>query len=782
MRRAAVAFVILGAAVLSGHAQSTSVTIRGRVLGADTGDPLPHARVVLFNDATPLSPVFTDRDGRFVFTALPTGRYRLSMTKAGYAATTIFRSDEAPADGVDVRLPRSSAISGHVVDAFGEPSVGVTVTVNLRGRGNDPRASAIVKTTQTDDLGEYRAGGLPEGSFVVSVNLMQMDAQGNFARRATYYPGVTTLAGAEAITLLAGDQKAGVDFAGIASQPTSFTVATQIVQNPTLRLAGPALQPSAPEQGAGTIRGRVTRSDGLPLPHATVTTNVPQNTGGNRALSLPRVITTDDDGRFEFSGLPRGTYRINANKLGYTGAAYGQRMATDRGEPVNLADGESRSRVDIVLSRYSSVAGRVVDEFGDPVESAAVNVGQIKFQSGRRRLAGVDGAVGQATDDLGRYRIYGLQPGQYIVTATVGQVTPFQPTPDFLGYAPTYFPGTPNPVEAQAVSVGVSQDLVGIDLTLVQVPTARIVGTRLKSNGDPLGGSLVLVPSQRSAAIVTPPTGARTYPDGRFEFPNVPPGEYVIQADGGKQDASIEGEFASQFVTVNGADVTDVSLQASQGSTIRGRVTFEGDTPPPRGVTIVPARADLDRTPLMNGSIAHGDVRPDLTFEVSGIRGPRRLTLDQPPAGWMLKAVLVNGIDVTDMPLPFGSREQSLTDVEIVLTNRMTELTGAVPDTRGRAVIEYALIVFPSDREQWYPGSRYVRRSSPDAAGAFRVRGLPPGDYFVAPVAGMRAGVVPDGDDSWQDPEFLEAVAVRATRVTLAEGQKLSVKPHLVAP
>ena len=234
-------------------------------------------------------------------------------------------------------------------------------------------------------------------------------------------------------------------------------------------------------------------------------------------------------------------------------------------------------------------------------------------------------------------------------------------------------------------------------------------------------------------------------------------------------------------MTVNGADVADVVLQASPGSTIGGHVTSDGDALPARRLTIVPARADLDRTPLRDGSIARGEVQLDLTFQMSGIHGPRRLTIEQPPAGWALKAVLVHGIDVTDMPLPFGSKEQSLSDVEIVVTNRLTELNGAVLDTRGHPVTDYALVMFSLDRAQWYPGSRYLRRSGPDAAGTFRVRALPPGDFLIAAIARTGTGLNTDGDDSWQDPEWLESIAPRATRVTLAEGQKLSVNPPLIS-
>jgi hypothetical protein len=137
-------------------------------------------------------------------------------------------------------------------------------------------------------------------------------------------------------------------------------------------------------------------------------------------------------------------------------------------------------------------------------------------------------------------------------------------------------------------------------------------------------------------------------------------------------------------------------------------------------------------------------------------------------------------VDVTDMPLSFGTRDESLSDVDIVLTNRVTELTGTVSDSRGQMRTEYALLVFSADRDRWYPGSRFFRRVAPGAAGNFTVRGMPSGDYYVAPVADM--SVPRDGADAWQDPEFLDSISLRASRVTLTQGEKLSVSARFIAP
>jgi protocatechuate 3,4-dioxygenase beta subunit len=291
---------------------------------------------------------------------------------------------------------------------------------------------------------------------------------------------------------------------------------------------------------------------------------------------------------------------------------------------------------------------------------------------------------------------------------------------------------------------------------------------------------MTLGASYRSKAMWGPSFGVMRDLDGRFEFRNVPPGDYVIQADRGRLNRSTEGDFAAVFVTVTGTDVTDVVVQAGAGSTIAGHLTFDAPNGPSLpDFAIVPETADFDLAPRQARSIARAELRPDLTFEMRGVHGPRRIEISGSPGGWTLKSVFANGVDVTDQPLHFGEPQQSLTDVEVVLTNQLTELDGSVRDARGEPVRYYALLVFSTDVNRRYPGSRYFRRGRPDASGNFALRGLPPGEYFVASVAS--ASVPTGGDDAWQDPDFLDSIEAGAARVTLTEGQKISVSSRLIA-
>jgi hypothetical protein len=155
-----------------------------------------------------------------------------------------------------------------------------------------------------------------------------------------------------------------------------------------------------------------------------------------------------------------------------------------------------------------------------------------------------------------------------------------------------------------------------------------------------------------------------------------------------------------------------------------------------------------------------------------GANGPRRLRVLTTPAGWALKSILVNGIDVTDTPLMFGTNEQSLRDVEVVLTDRVTEIVGGVTDDRGRPAADYVVVAFATDRAQWYQQSRFLKNTSPARDAAFALRGLPPGQYYVAAID-RRLGAEEAGE--LENPEFLESLVAHATRVTLSEGQRTTL-------
>ena len=163
--------------------------------------------------------------------------------------------------------------------------------------------------------------------------------------------------------------------------------------------------------GTGRIRGRVLATDGGgPIRRAQV-----RISGADVA---PKAALTDAEGRFEFRDLPAGRFTLQASKSGFVSVQYGQTRPFESGKPIELADKQSLDNADVSMPRGSVIAGRIVDEFGDAIPDVSVTAMRQSWQNGRRRLVPSPGRIAQ-TNDLGQFRIYGLPPGDYYVSATL---------------------------------------------------------------------------------------------------------------------------------------------------------------------------------------------------------------------------------------------------------------------------------------------------------------------------------------------------------------------------
>src|SRR5471032_2162690 len=148
-------------------------------------------------------------------------------------------------------------------------------------------------------------------------------------------------------------------------------------------------------------------------------------------------------------------------------------------------------KADFALPKGAAITGHVVDEFGDPVANARVQVLRYQLVQGTRRLTPSGG--GAQSDDTGAYRIYGLPPGEYYVSATLRAGNgPFDDqNGDATSYASTYYPGTGNVAEAQRVTLGFGTEQPNVSFALQPVRAVKISGTALNSSGTALAGGAV---------------------------------------------------------------------------------------------------------------------------------------------------------------------------------------------------------------------------------------------------------------------------------------------------
>ena len=157
-------------------------------------------------------------------------------------------------------------------------------------------------------------------------------------------------------------------------------------------------------KGTAVLRGVVVAADtGAPVRRAQV--RAASSESGDTRTTL-----TDEQGRFDLRELAGGHYTLTASKGGFITLQYGQRRPGEPGTPVDLAAGRTIEKLVIGLPRGSVITGRIVDEFGEPLTGAQVQVLRYVWVSGARTLQPAGGA--DRTDDQGTYRIFGLQPGE----------------------------------------------------------------------------------------------------------------------------------------------------------------------------------------------------------------------------------------------------------------------------------------------------------------------------------------------------------------------------------
>jgi hypothetical protein len=155
-------------------------------------------------------------------------------------------------------------------------------------------------------------------------------------------------------------------------------------------------------------------------------------------------------------------------------------------------------------------------------------------------------------------------------------------------------------------------------------------------------------------------------------------------------------------------------------------------------------------------------------FTLPAVAGPTQLRFASTDEHWLVKSVLINGFDVVDAPFDFGFDGRAYADVEVIFSRAGASISGRATDERGADVRNYAVYAFPTDRQKWFAGSRWIKTARASADGGFVLTPLPAGDYWVVALDRLDA---PPGAGEWLDPEYLEALASNATRVSVVERQ-----------
>jgi protocatechuate 3,4-dioxygenase beta subunit len=557
--------------------------------------------------------------------------------------------------------------------------------------------------------------------------------------------------------------------------------------------------PQRPASIDGTV---VKLGTGDALPNATVQLNLigPDATGPDIRPrdAFHRTAKSDANGRFSFENVAPGEYQLIAtHNAGYTPAEYGQRFPTGQGIKFELTAGQRMTGIQLAMSPTGSISGRVYDRDGEPLGKAQVQALRPIYKDGRRTMTIVQTVQ---TDDHGEYRLFWLAPGRYYVSAKpdiiVFQMNPGIPNSATSAtvritsaarfgtyeqgsnpvirkrrlrtgevveetYVPTYYPGTIEMQAATPIDVRAGATIGGVDMPVAAglQPARHIRGTVINTaTGQPAGqASLVAIPRVGGPHLTIP--SAQSNPDGSFDIPGVVPGAYQIFATSQQMTGIAPVEIADK-------DLLNVPISLISSFNISGRFVFDGlvgqrDNPQrslPRIDRFIRDPEILGMPP--GGPAFNPPPAADGSFRADGVSpGDFRVTIRGLPPDSYVKSIRMGNADVLNDGLHLYSAPES--PLEIVIGTNAGKIEGSVVNARQQPLANRTVVLVPDIR--FRSRADLYRVVSTDAAGRFRMQGLPPGDYKLFAWEEVETG-------AWQDPDFIRVYENRGRAMQISEG------------
>ena len=453
---------------------------------------------------------------------------------------------------------------------------------------------------------------------------------------------------------------------------------------------------AAPSQEGAQVSGRVVDDRGVPVPGASV-----YLIGGPLPGARPAITT--EDGRFAWRDISPATYAISIAKAGYPAVEYGQSRPDGPGTPITIQPGQSMA-LEIRLPRGAVIAGRVIDDAGDPAAGR-----QIVLSRPSAPASPIVRGRYQVSNSRGEYRLFGLSAGTYGV-----------------GVAPPSERGLPAsaPSGSVTLTVAAGEEREGVDLRASLPGRTTYVTIRpVAIDGQPLRLPQVRLrrPGESRAAFSY---GTRN-PDGSSTIGDVPAGQYKAVVEAGPY-------WGAADLAVDGEHPVSSTVTLTRGVRIRGQLAFDGPARPSERFFIHLASADLDGIVEDDGSLM-GQVGPDGSFAIAGV----------PPGHYVFQAQSTNGTstlqsarigdaDATDIPVTIGADD--IADVRLTMTGEKSGVRGAVTGKTGAPLNGVDLVAYPADARLRTRNSRRVATARTGIDGGYELPGLPPGDYLLAVV------------------------------------------------
>jgi len=472
--------------------------------------------------------------------------------------------------------------------------------------------------------------------------------------------------------------------------------------------------------------------------------------------------TTDASGKFRFEKIDPGDYYLKVKHTGFVDLNYKPAAKLAAQGRLHLTAGNEVVDLEIRLVPNGAVAGKVVDEDGDPVTDAMVTAMSFNYMMGHPKLSAGD--TGQV-NDRGEFRLGSLAPGRYYLCASkMADPTGTLPPPPKdgskeTGYVPSFFPGSTGVEQAEAIEVKAGSDLPGFVIHLQKSVVVRVKGTALTSDGKLVKNGMIMIMGGAggfSAMRMVPIND----PEGKFELSNLPPGVYTatVMQMGGSQTA-----MSMQPLVVPDHNVENVRLGVPPEGAVKGRIVTSGDGKVELKDVVIALEADEDSPtmPVMGKPDAGG------AFVLSKVApGRYTISLEDTPENTYTKSILWNGRDILGQTLDLTSGTAG--DLQVMLGTDAGNVE--VDVTRGDQAVEGASVVLlPADAGRRFPETTLEEDS--DDHGHVRFQNVPPGSYLVLAWLDVTEG-------AWFDPAFVRRFENKAARLTVAAkgSEKLQVK------
>lgn len=514
----------------------------------------------------------------------------------------------------------------------------------------------------------------------------------------------------------------------------------------------------------GTISGRVTAGS---EPAAGV--EVMLKTIGNPAMDMlqtsPSVTaTTDANGWYRISGIAPGNYRI----LAYAPAHVieGETNPYAPGKTVNVGEGENIENINFSITRGGVITGKVTDPDNRSVIAESVRAYKLDA-NGKRNSSGVpDFANMWQTDDRGVYRIFGLEPGRYIVAAGASSEDAILRMAGGGGtyYSRTFYPEVVEESQAKIIEVTSGGEVESIDIKLVAASrgktfaaTGRVIEAE---TGKPVPGVMIGYGVTKEGSGSFGFGNSATNSAGEFRLEGLTPNTYNTFVIG----LEASENYASQVnFEITGSDVSGLEIKMNRGASISGVAVIEGSADPKLREKLTKVRISAQNIggddPLgvqIDFGGGAGQIAANGTFKLGGVK-PGKVRLSamtfMAEKGFSLLRVEHNGTEVKELQVSAGER---LTGLRLVFAYGTASIAGRV-EVRGGNLPAGTRLFVRARREgaadDPFGGGLPVQV---DARGQFLIEGLTAGTYRLT----LGNGMFGEGDEQVKLPKVEQTVSV----------------------